>query len=58
MWQPPSRLTTESARRALALATEFTYQERPKISEQIQRSQTGNPSQRERRRNRGGRPAC
>nr|WTB28556.1 hypothetical protein OG781_02325 [Streptomyces sp. NBC_00830] len=49
--------TTEEARRALALATEFTFQERPKIPEQVQRSQTGNPPKRERQRTRGGRPA-
>lgn len=41
--------TTEEARRALALATEFTYQQRPEIPWQVQRSQTGNRSQRERR---------
>ncbi|MBA2811428.1 hypothetical protein E0500_029780 [Streptomyces sp. KM273126] len=34
--------TTREARPALALATEFTFQERPKIPEQVQRSQSGN----------------
>jgi hypothetical protein len=33
--------TTEPARRALTLATEFTYQVRHKIPEQVPRSQTG-----------------
>ncbi|MFD7282721.1 hypothetical protein ACFV80_38340 [Streptomyces sp. NPDC059862] len=47
--------TTDEARRALALATEFTFQERPKVPEQIPRSQSGNPARRERRRTRGGR---
>ncbi|MFF8848158.1 hypothetical protein ACF08N_36705 [Streptomyces sp. NPDC015127] len=42
--------TTDDARQALALATEFTYDERPNIPRQAQRSQTGNPSGRERRR--------
>ncbi|MFJ9588683.1 hypothetical protein [Streptomyces acidicola] len=49
--------TTKEARRALAHATEFTFQERPKIPEQVQRSQSGNPARRERRRTRGGRTA-
>ncbi|WP_328891936.1 hypothetical protein [Streptomyces sp. NBC_00316] len=53
--QPPT--TTEEARRALALATEFTYQERPKIPEQVSHSRTGNPPRHERRRTRGGHPA-
>ncbi|MBK3569169.1 hypothetical protein [Streptomyces sp. MBT62] len=47
--------TTEEARRALALATEFTFQEQPKIPRQVSRSQTGNPARRERRRTRGDR---
>ncbi|MFB7999789.1 hypothetical protein ACFC4G_44270 [Streptomyces sp. NPDC056002] len=49
--------TTEAARQALAKATEFTFQERPKIPEQTRRSQTGNPQDRGRRRTRAGRPA-
>ncbi|WP_406499322.1 hypothetical protein OHB06_00805 [Streptomyces sp. NBC_01604] len=49
--------TTEDAHQALALATEFTYQERLKIPEQVPRSQPANPSRRERRRTRSGRPA-
>ncbi|MEV7393455.1 hypothetical protein [Streptomyces sp. NPDC091215] len=48
--------TTEEARRALVLATEFTYQERPETPRQVPRSQTGNPLRRERRRTRAGRP--
>ncbi|MEU9575562.1 hypothetical protein AB0D62_38200 [Streptomyces massasporeus] len=59
--RPPKRTqpstTTEEARRALALPTEFTFQERPKIPEQVPRSQTGNSARRERRRTRGGRTA-
>ncbi|MFI2353027.1 hypothetical protein ACH492_39905 [Streptomyces sp. NPDC019443] len=47
--------TTEEACRALALATEFTYQQRPEIPRQVQRSQTGNRPERERRRTRSGR---
>ncbi|MFE4922360.1 hypothetical protein [Streptomyces sp. NPDC056661] len=46
--------TTEEARRALALATEFTYQERPEIPEQVPRSRSGTPARRVRRRTRGG----
>jgi hypothetical protein len=49
--------TTEEARRALALATEFTFQERPKIPEQVPGSQSGNPARREHRRTRNGRTA-
>ncbi|MFC9615552.1 hypothetical protein [Streptomyces sp. NPDC056938] len=50
--------TNEAARQALTKATEFTFQERPKIPEQIRRSQAGNPRDRVRRRTRAGRPAC
>ncbi|MFE6176108.1 hypothetical protein [Streptomyces sp. NPDC056464] len=42
--------TAEEAGRALALATEFTFQERPKIPEQVPGSQSGNPTRHERRR--------
>lgn len=49
--------TTEEARRALALATEFTYQQRPAVPRQVERSQSGNRAQRGRRRTRGGRSA-
>ncbi|MFJ9359413.1 hypothetical protein [Streptomyces mirabilis] len=48
--------TAEEARRALTLATEFTYQERPEFPRQVPRSQTGNPPRRERRRTRADRP--
>ncbi|WP_344027699.1 hypothetical protein [Streptomyces luteireticuli] len=46
--------TTDAVRRALALATELTYQECPEIPRQARRSRTGNRPPRERRRTRGG----
>lgn len=48
--------TPEEARRALALATEFTFQERPMIPEQVPRSSPGTWSD-ESRRSRGGQTA-
>ncbi|WP_329167382.1 hypothetical protein OHB49_44905 (plasmid) [Streptomyces sp. NBC_01717] len=49
--------TTDEARRALMLATEFTYQAQPEIPEQPSGSQTGDPMPHQRRRPHRRRPA-